>query len=174
MTILMKAGILTASDRSYLGQREDGSGLLLKSFVQDLPAEVALYQVLPDEKEKIQEMLLRMVNDFHCDVIFTTGGTGLAPRDVTPEATREILEREIPGIAEALRARGIKEKPTAMLSRGLAGVRAKTLIINLPGSPKAVEDSFLVLRPILVHAVQLIQGKVSDCWNLSLLPYSHS
>ncbi len=174
MTTLIKAGILTASDRSYRGLREDGSGLLLKSLAADIPAQVVAYHVLPDEKEKIQKMLVHMADHFHCDLIFTTGGTGLAPRDVTPEATREILEREIPGIAEALRASGMQTKPTAMLSRGHAGVRGKSLIINLPGSPKAVRDSFQILRPILLHAVQLIQGEVSDCQNLSLSSHSHS
>lgn len=174
MITLLKAGILTASDRSHRGEREDKSGLLLKGFVLNIPAEVVAYHVLPDEKEKIKKMLIHMTDTFHCDLILTTGGTGLAPRDVTPEATREILDREIPGIPEALRARGSETQPTAMLSRGLAGVRGKTLIINLPGSPKAVADSFQILRPILIHAVQLIQGEVSDCQGLSLLPHSHS
>ncbi len=171
MITLLKAGILTASDRSHRGEREDKSGLLLKGLVENIPAEIIAYHVLPDEKEKIKKMLIHMTGAFNCDLIFTTGGTGLAPRDVTPEATREILEREIPGIAEAVRAAGMPIKPTAMLSRGLAGVRGKTLIINLPGSPGAVEDSFQILSPILIHAIQLIQGKVSDCQSLSLLAH---
>ena len=119
-------------------------------------------------------MLINMTDIFHCDLICTTGGTGLAPRDITPDATREVLDCEIPGIAEAVRAAGRQTRATAMLSRGLAGVRKKTLIINLPGSPKAVTDSFQVLQPILIHAIQLIRGEVKDCQSSSLLSHSHS
>ncbi len=174
MIIPFKAGILTASDRSSRGEREDKSGLLLRGLVAAIPAEVIAYQVLPDEKEMIKKMLVHMADVFHCDLIFTTGGTGLAPRDVTPEATRKILDREIPGIAEAARAAGMQKKPMAMLSRGLAGVRGHTLIINLPGSPAGVVESFAVIQPILVHAVELIRGEVKDCQKLSSLPHSHS
>lgn len=170
MITLFKAGILTASDRSHRGEREDKSGLLLRDLVEAIPAEVVAYHVLPDEKEEIQKMLVHMADIFHCDFIFTTGGTGLAPRDVTPEATRGILHREIPGIAEALRAEGMRNKPTAMLSRGLAGVRGRTLILNLPGSPAGVVESFAVIKPVLVHAVELIRGEVKDCQKLSSLP----
>ena len=174
MTTLLKAGILTASDRSHRGEREDKSGHLLKLLVENIPAEVIAYHVLPDEKEAIQKMLIHMADILYCDLILTTGGTGLALRDVTPEATGEILDREIPGISEAIRFTGMQRKPAAMLSRGLAGVRGKTLIVNLPGSPRAVEESFQVLLPILTHAVELIKGEVSDCQKLSLLSHSHS
>lgn len=167
MTTMLKVGILTASDRSHRGERPDKSGLILKTLTGDLPGEVLLYCVLPDEKALIQKMLVHMADQTHCDLILTTGGTGLAPRDVTPEATREILDREVPGIAEALRAAGMKRKPMAMLSRGLAGVRGKCLIINLPGSPTAVQESFEVLRPVLTHAIELLQGEVTDCQTLS-------
>ena len=174
MPILLKVGILTASDRSHRGEREDKSGCLLKLLVENIPAEVIAYHVLPDEKDAIQKMLIHMADILHCDLILTTGGTGLAPRDVTPEATRKILEREIPGIAEAIRAAGISHKVTAMLSRGLAGTRGKSLIINLPGSPHAVEEAFQVLLPILTHALELIRGEVSDCQKSSFLSHSHS
>ena len=174
MTPLLKVGILTASDRSHRGEREDKSGLLLKGLVVNSPADVVAYHVLPDEKEKIKKMLIHMTETFQCDLILTTGGTGRATRDVTPEATREILEREIPGIAEAVRAAGMQTKPTAMLSRGLAGVRGRTLIINLPGSPSGVVEAFAVIKPVLVHAVELIRGEVKDCQKLSSLPHSHS
>lgn len=170
----LKAGILTASDRSHRGEREDKSGSLLKRFIEDIPAEVIAYHILPDEKEAIQKMLIHMADMLHCDLIITTGGTGLALRDVTPEATREILDREIPGIAEAIRAAGMRRKATAMLSRGLSGIRGKSLMINLPGSPHAVEDSFPVFRPILVHAVELIRGEVKDCQKSLLLLHSRS
>ena len=174
MITLLKAGILTASDRSHRGEREDKSGLLLKVLLTHIPMEVVAYHVLSDEKEKIKRMLIHMTDIFHCDLICTTGGTGLAPRDITPDATREVLDCEIPGIAEAVRAAGRQTRATAMLSRGLAGVRKKTLIINLPGSPKAVTDSFQVLQPILIHAIQLIRGEVKDCQSSSLLSHSHS
>ena len=174
MTTLLKAGILTASDRSFQGERDDQSGLLLKGLAVEIPAEILVYRVVPDEKQAIRETLIEMVEFFHCDLILTTGGTGLAPRDVTPEATREILDREVPGIAEAIRAAGLKTKPAAMLSRGLAGVRGKCLIINLPGSPKAVGESFQVLRLVLKHAVELMKGAVSDCQAFSSSHHSHS
>lgn len=168
MTILLKIGILTASDRSFHGEREDRSGLLLKGLAEEISGEVAAYRLVPDEKKEIREALVDMVESLQCDLILTTGGTGLAPRDVTPEATREIIEREVPGIAEAVRAAGMRAKPAAMLSRGIAGVKGKCLIINLPGNPKAVEESFQVLRPVLKHAVELIRGEVSDCQKSSL------
>ena len=170
----LRVGILTASDRSHRGEREDKSGRLLKRLAENISAEVIAYHVLPDEKDAIQKMLIHMADILHGDLILTTGGTGLAPRDVTPEATREILDREIPGIAEAIRAAGMSRKATAMLSRGLAGTRGKSLIINLPGSPHAVEEAFQVLLPILTHALELLRGEVSDCQKLSFLSHSHS
>ena len=173
MTTRLKAGLLTASDRSYRGEREDKSGNLLKLLVEEIPAEVIAYHIVPDEKNAIQEMLIHMVDRLHCDIILTTGGTGIAPRDVTPEATHEILDREIPGIAEAIRFAGTQRKAAAMLSRGLAGIRGKSLIINLPGSPHAVEESFQVFCPILAHAIELIRGEVSDCQKSALLSPSH-
>ncbi len=174
MTTLFKAGILTASDRSHRGEREDKSGRLLKELVESLSAEVVAYHILPDEKKAIQKMLIHMTDIFHCDLILTTGGTGLAPRDVTPEATREILDREIPGIAEAIRAAGLRHKPAAMLSRGLAGTRGKSLVINLPGSPGAVEEAFYILKPIISHTIELIRGEVTDCQKSSSFLHSHS
>ena len=173
MTTLLRAAIISASDRSFRGERDDQSGPLLRGLLESLPAEIIGCHILPDEKETLQSMMTRLADFFQCDLLLTTGGTGLAPRDVTPEATREILDREIPGIAEALRAAGMPHKPTAMLSRGLAGVRKKTLIINLPGSPSAVKDSFEILRPVLRHAVELMKGEVKDCQPLSSSRHSH-
>lgn len=169
-----KVGILTASDRSHRGEREDKSGVILKQLVEQIPAEVVAYQVLPDEKKALRKMLMHMADVLHCDLIFTTGGTGLAPRDVTPEATRGILDREIPGMAEALRTAGMRHKSSAMLSRGLAGIRKKSLIINLPGSPGAVQDAFQILLPVLGHAIDLIKGDVVDCQSSSSSLHSHS
>ena len=174
MTTPLKAGILTASDRSHRGEREDISGVMLKNFIEQLPAEILAAPVLPDEKEEIKKALIHLADVLHCDLIVTTGGTGLAPRDVTPEATREVIEKEIPGISESLRAAGMLKKKMAMLSRGIAGVRGRTLIINLPGNPKAVEDAFEVLGPVLKHAVELLKGEVRDCQTSLSSQHSHS
>ncbi len=167
MTILLKAGILTASDRSSQGIREDRSGVLLKSLVEALPAEVAAYEIVPDDREILAARLIHFSDQLACDVIFTTGGTGLSPRDNTPEATRAVIEKEISGIPEAIRRQGLQKTKFAMLSRSVAGIRGRTLIINLPGSPSGVEEAFEILKPVLFHAVELIRGEVGDCQSLS-------
>lgn len=176
MIFPIKIGILTASDRCSQGKREDESGKLLKSLAETLPAEVVAYRIVPDDKETLKNVLFQMVELFKCHLILTTGGTGLGPRDQTPEATKEVIEKEISGIAEALRLAGQAKTKFAMLSRGVAGTRKKSLIINLPGSPAAVQDAFEVLRPVLRHAVELIHGQVSDCHPplSSLSSHSHS
>jgi molybdenum cofactor synthesis domain-containing protein len=176
MTIpLIKVGILTASDRSSRGERKDESGLLLKSLIEErLGAEVVAYRVVPDDKPVIQKVIVHMADLFFCDLILTTGGTGLGPRDVTPEATKELIEKEIPGISEAIRRQSMKKTKFAMLSRAVAGVRGKTLIINLPGSPNAVQEAFEVLEDVLVHAIELVHGEVQDCQKTLHLLSSHS
>ena len=161
MISLFKIGILTASDRCSKGIRKDESGELLKELAGSLSAEVLAYEILPDDKVILKEALCKMAKS--CDLILTTGGTGLSPRDQTPEATREIIEKEIPGIPEALRASGSKKTPFAILSRGVAGIRGGALIINLPGNPQAVRDAFVILKPILPHMIDLMKGTVSDC-----------
>ena len=163
MTLPLKVGVLTASDRSSKGEREDKSGLLLRNLLESLPAEVVAYRVISDDKENIKKTLCHMADLFFCDLILTTGGTGLGPRDVTPEATKEVIQKEIPGIAEAIRQHNIRKTKMGMLSRAVTGTRGKTLIINLPGSPGAVEDAFEVIKDVLVHAVELIHGEVGDC-----------
>ncbi len=165
MTIpLVKVGILTASDRCSRQERKDESGLLLKFLIEErLGAEVIAYRVVPDEKEVIRKVIIHMADLFFCDLVLTTGGTGLGPRDVTPEATKELIEKEIPGISEAIRHESMKKTKFAMLSRAVAGVRGKTLIVNLPGSPSAVQDAFEILKDVLIHAVKLIHGEVGDC-----------
>ena len=183
MTTWLKAGIITASDRASRGEREDKSGLLLKTLLEEFPAEVIAYQVLPDELQVLKKTLCHIADRFGCDLILTTGGTGLGPRDNTPEATKAVIEKEIPGISEAIRRASFKKTKFAMLSRMVAGIRGKTLIINLPGSPQAVQDSFEVLRPVLTHAIELLRGTVTDCrevkkeeWKQShtLSHFSHS
>ena len=161
--MMVKAGILTASDRCSRGERKDQSGLLLKSLLEDFGVEVIAYQVLPDDRWRIKKTMLYLADQFGCDLILTTGGTGLSPRDQTPEATREVIEKEVPGIPEALRAAGQEKVKSALLSRGMAGIRGKTLIINLPGSPEGVKEGFEVLKPLLRHAVELVKGEVTDC-----------
>lgn len=157
---MLKIAILTMSDKGSKGERIDESGQVIKDMVKDL-GEVLLYEILPDEKELIKKKLMEYSEKV--DLILTTGGTGLSPRDVTPEATLEVIEREIPGIAEAMRYEGLKKTPRAMLSRAVAGVRGKCLIINLPGSPRAVKENLEVVLPVIGHAIEKIKGDTSEC-----------
>lgn len=156
-------GILTLSDKGSKGEREDVSGAVARELVKSWGFNVKFYEILPDEKEQISDKLIEYADKYGVDLILTTGGTGLTPRDVTPEATREVISREIPGIAEAMRLEGLKSTPNAMLSRGIVGQRGRTLIVNLPGNPSAVRDGLRVILPILKHAIEKIQGDPSEC-----------
>lgn len=156
--------IITISDRSVRGEREDLSGPELKRLVEGRGARVLSLMVVPDEKEIIRQKLVELCQGAEApEIILTTGGTGLAPRDVTPEATREVIEKEVPGLAEAMRAQSLKKTPLAMLSRGVCGLRNRTLIINLPGSVGGARENLEVVLPVLGHAVEVIRGKISDC-----------
>lgn len=157
-----RIGILTLSDKGACGEREDESGSLLAELVSGL-GQVVRYQVIADDLDKIIMMLKSWVDDLNLDLILTTGGTGLSPRDVTPQATEAVLEYQVTGMAEAMRAASMSKTPRAMLSRALVGVRQKTLIINLPGSPRAVRENFEVLLPVLPHALAKLKGDPSDC-----------
>ncbi len=157
------AGVLTLSDKGALGEREDLAGPLIKEALRQAGFQVLAYRILPDDYEEILVVLVDWVDRKGLDLIITTGGTGLSPRDVTPEATKAAIEREVPGIAEAIRAEGLKHTPYAMLSRGVAGIRRQSLIINLPGSPKAVEESLQVVLPVLGHALEKIKGSTKEC-----------
>jgi len=152
----LRFGILTVSDRSARGERSDASGPALEGQVLSQGWAVVRAAIVPDDQQIIQDTLVRWADSGEIDVILTTGGTGFSPRDVTPEATRTVLSREAPGLAEAMRAESLKVTPHGMLSRAVTGIRGQVLILNLPGSPKAALENLLVIIPVLEHAVQLL------------------
>ncbi|MBI5944673.1 MAG: MogA/MoaB family molybdenum cofactor biosynthesis protein [Chloroflexi bacterium] len=152
----MRFGILTISDRSSRGERADASGPALADLVRAQNWLVTEQAILPDEESAIRAALTDWVDSRKFDVILTTGGTGFAPRDVTPEATRAVIERDAPGLAEVMRSESMKKTPHAMLSRAVAGIRKRTLIVNLPGSPKGALENLQTILPVLSHAVQLL------------------
>ncbi|MBI5249615.1 MAG: MogA/MoaB family molybdenum cofactor biosynthesis protein [Desulfomonile tiedjei] len=159
----MRAGILTVSDRSSQGLREDASGPELERMLRSRGLDVTWTAVVPDEVNEIQRVLIRWADENCADLILTTGGTGLSPRDVTPEATIAVSHRLVPGIAEAMRAESLKKTPNAMISRAVAGIRGRSLIINLPGSPRGARENLEVVLPALEHAISKIQGDPSEC-----------
>lgn len=156
--IRIAAAVLTVSDRSSRGERADKSGRVIEELLQSIGAEVKEYRIVPDEQDIIAQNLKDLSDSVGVDLIVTTGGTGLAPRDVTPEATLKVIHKRVPGFEEAMRAESIRITPHGMLSRAVSGVRGQTLIINLPGSPKAVRETLSVILPALPHAVELIRG----------------
>ena len=156
-----RIGILTLSDKGSIGERVDTSGAAIRELVEPI-GDVIDYQVLPDEQAQISEFLCQW-SDLQLDLILTTGGTGFAPRDVTPEATRIVIERQAPGLSEAMRAAGMEKTPHAMLSRGISGIRGQTLIVNLPGSERAARESLEAILPALPHALKTLRGDTHDC-----------
>lgn len=161
--MLISVGILTVSDKGSKGERIDTSGGVIKEIVEEkLEARVKAYEVIPDDKRAIIKKLKEMVNE-GTNLIFTTGGTGLSPRDVTPEATKEVIDKEVPGMEEAMRMKGMEKTPHSMLSRGVAGISKGSLIVNLPGSPKAVRESLEVVLPAIPHALDIISGRGEEC-----------
>ena len=158
----LRVAILTISDKGSRGEREDLSGEAIRQAIGSIAARVVDYRIVPDEQEQIAEALRQWADGEAADIIISTGGTGISPRDVTPEATRSVLDRELPGIAEAMRAESLKKTPRAMLSRAMAGTRRRSIILNLPGSPKAVRECLEVVLPTLPHAVEMLQGRPSD------------
>ena len=158
----MKFGVICVSDRCSQGICEDKSGKLIEEIVSAL-GETAAYTVVPDEMDRISQAIIRMCDTDKVDVVLTTGGTGFAPRDVTPEATLAVLDKQTPGISEAIRQKSLEITPMAMLSRAVSGIRESTLIINLPGSPKAVKESLEIILPVLPHAVETLSGKTLSC-----------
>lgn len=160
---MIHCGILTISDRSARGERADESGPVIREIIeQQLAAHVAEHEVVPDDLEAISAVLARWSDERNLDLILTTGGTGFAVRDVTPEATLKVIDRRAPGLEEAMRAESMKHTVHAMLSRAVAGMRGRTIIINLPGSPKAVRENLGVILPALPHAVRLVRGEAAE------------
>ena len=166
---MIRVGVLTISDRATRGKAEDKSGPATAEVVRsNLEAEIVLQELIPDERSMIEETLRRWCDEAQIDLALTTGGTGFAPRDVTPEATQAVIERPAPGFAEAMRAASLLVTPHAMLSRAVSGIRGQTLIINLPGSPKAVREHLAVILPALPHAIELLQQGSQP------VPYQHA
>ncbi len=156
-------GILTLSDKGWRGEREDESGKIIGRLLSPLGAQVVRYEILPDEEDMIAGKLKEWADTGEVDVIVTTGGTGLSPRDVTPEATLSVIDRLVPGLTETMRAQGLRKTPMAMLSRAVSGLRRRCLIINLPGSPKAVQEDLEAILPALGHAVEIMRGEAGEC-----------
>lgn len=157
-----RVGILTASDKGASGEREDVSGQVIREMMLDIGAEVVEYRVVPDEFDILHDSMVCYCDEYKLDLLLTTGGTGLAKRDVTPEATLAVIDRQVPGMAEAMRAASLEKTKYAMLSRSVVGTRGSTLIINLPGSPKGVRECLEVLTPVLPHALEILSGKMGD------------
>ncbi len=156
-------GIITVSDKGFRGEREDLSGSEIRKILESICAEVLYYEIIPDEADIISERLRDMADNKRLDLVLTTGGTGVSPRDVTPEATLSILDRQVPGLAELMRLRSLELTPYAALSRSVCGIRKSTLIVNLPGSPKSVRENLGFIISSLPHAIEKIKGDPSDC-----------
>ena len=160
---MIKVGILTVSDKGSQGEREDLSGKKIKEIVSEIGGKVKYYKIIPDEQELIKKELIKAVDNIHLDLIFTTGGTGLAKRDVTPDATSEVIEKIVPGISEVIRSESFKKTNRAILSRAISGIRGECLIINLPGSPRGVKESLEIILEALPHGIDILKGQASEC-----------
>ena len=159
---IFKGGILTASDLGSHGKRSDESGSVARELLRGIGIDIICYRVVPDEREEIGSILRAWVDQGQLDIVVTTGGTGLAPRDVTPEATLECVDYQVLGMAEAMRAEGLRHTPLAMISRAVVGVRGRSLIANLPGSPRGVQQNLSVILPVIRHSLELLNGEDSQ------------
>jgi molybdopterin adenylyltransferase len=160
---MIQAGIITVSDKGSQGKREDLSGPAIAEMIAGAAIEIKHTIIIPDEKDQIRETIINFADAKKLDLILTTGGTGVSPRDVTPDATLEVIDKQIPGMAEAMRQNSLLITPHAMISRAVAGIRGRSLIINLPGSPKSVKENLAVILPALKHAIEKIKGDDSEC-----------
>jgi molybdopterin adenylyltransferase len=160
---MFTVAVLTLSDKGSKGERDDASGPLIEEMVKALPGQVIHYEIIPDEKNLIIEALKKSADQLRADLILTTGGTGVSPRDVTPDATLAVIDKEVPGFAEAMRAESLKKTPHAMISRAVVGIRGASLIVNLPGSPRSVRENLSVILPALPHALSKLKGDPSEC-----------
>lgn len=156
-------GIITISDKGSRGERVDASGPAIEEMIKPIGGRVEKYVIVPDEKQDIKQAIIEMSDRLGLNLVLTTGGTGFSQRDVTPEATLEVIERHVPGIPEAMRAKSLMITPKAMLSRAQAGLRKQTLIINLPGSPKGVRENLEVIMPALKHGIEILTGQAAEC-----------
>lgn len=156
-------GIITVSDKGSRGERLDISGQIIEEMIKQVDGRTEKYVIVPDEKQAIKEAIIDMSDNLGLNLILTTGGTGFSQRDVTPEATLEVVERLVPGIPEAMRAKSLQITPKAMLSRAQAGIRKQTLIINLPGSPKGVRENLQAIMSALKHGIEILTGQASEC-----------
>lgn len=160
---MIRCGIITASDKGSRGEREDLSGPVIRELIATIGAKVEAYEIVPDEQALLEKKMVQYSDELGLDLVLTTGGTGFAPRDVTPEATRAVSEKLVPGFGEVMRSVSLKVTPKAMLSRGIAGIRGKTLIINLPGSPKAVRECLEAILPAIPHGIEILKGEAGEC-----------
>lgn len=159
----IRTAVITLSDKGSRGEREDESGRVIREMVAGINAVVDQYELLPDEKDLIVAALKRLSSSGMIELIITTGGTGVGPRDVTPEATLAVIDRELPGVAEAMRAESLKKTPHAMISRAVAGIAGRTLIVNLPGSPRAVRENLGAILPAIPHIIEKMKGDPTEC-----------
>lgn len=159
---MIKIAILTISDKGSKGERKDTSSQVIRDMVKNI-GKITAYEIVPDEKETISEKLKEFCDKLKVDLVLTTGGTGFGPRDVTPEATKEVIEKETPGIPEAMRMFSFKKSPQSVLSRATAGIRKQTLIINLPGSPRGVRENLEVVVDSLIHGIKILRGEDTEC-----------
>lgn len=160
---MIETAILTISDKGSRGEREDGTGPAIRNIIENEGYKIEYYKIVPDERDIIERELIYLCDELKVKLVLTNGGTGFSKRDVTPEATQEVIEKYVPGIGEVMRMKSLEITPKAMLSRGISGIRGETLIINLPGSPKAAVENLQAVIPALCHGIEILTGRTGEC-----------